>query len=117
MTETTAAPSTQLGALPPAAVNLLAALVEALDIPHPACMGGQAEHDRILNERVMYARLALRSVLAGNTLGIEWDTNYLRERLAEHPPTTYVTHEQAQAALAEGKTWTEAVTLPAEDDR
>ncbi|MGW0596131.1 hypothetical protein ACWD11_03185 [Streptomyces sp. NPDC002776] len=92
--------------------ELLAAVLEALDIPHPATVGHQEAHDRTLNDRVTHAKIALRGALEGHPLGIDWTTQYLRERLAEHPPTGYVTHDQADAALAEGKTWSEAVALP-----
>ncbi|MEU3730305.1 hypothetical protein AB0E81_12960 [Streptomyces sp. NPDC033538] len=92
--------------------GLLAAVLDALDIPAPATVGGSEAHDRALNDRAMHAKIALRDVLDGAPLGIEWATQYLRERLAETPPTGYVTSEQAHAALAAGKTWSEAVTLP-----
>ena len=70
--------------------GLLAAILEALDIPAPATIGDTAAHDRILNERAMHAKIALRSVLEDAApLGIEWTTTYLRERLAEHQPTGY----------------------------
>ncbi|MBT2675794.1 hypothetical protein J7E95_34385 [Streptomyces sp. ISL-14] len=95
--------------------ELLAAVLEALDIPAPAIVGDEAAHDRLLNQRVSHAKIALRSTLDSEPLGIEWTTQYLRERLAEHPPTGYVTSGQAHAALASGKTWPEAVTLPQED--
>ncbi|MEV6833628.1 hypothetical protein AB0N17_03695 [Streptomyces sp. NPDC051133] len=114
MTELTTASTVTVGALPPAVVNLLSAVLEAIDLPYPASMGWQEEHDRLLNERVMYAKLALRSALDDCSLGLDWDADYLRERLAQHPVQGYVTSEQAQAALAEGKSWTEAVALPAE---
>jgi hypothetical protein len=93
--------------------DLLAAVLEAIDIPHPATFGGQDAHDRILNDRVMHARLALRSALGdpelGATMGPAWDAHYLRGWLAKRPVTGYVTVEQADAALSEGKTWSQAV--------
>lgn len=93
--------------------DLLTAVLEALDIPHPATVGGTEAHDQVLNERVTHAAIALRSVLDDKPLmGIEWTAAYLREQLAFHPPTGYVTVGQAHAALAEGKTWSEAVALP-----
>ncbi|MEV6116610.1 hypothetical protein AB0L59_30085 [Streptomyces sp. NPDC052109] len=116
MTDVTTAPTIRVGALPPAATNLLTAVLEAIDLPYPASMGWQEAHDRILNERVMHAKLALRSVLDGNSLGLDWDANYLREKLAQHPVQGYVTTEQAHAAMAEGKSWSEAVTLPIEPE-
>lgn len=79
------------GALPEDVTALLRAVHEALDIPHPATVGDSEVHDRILNDRVMHAVIALRSVLDDErpSLGIEWTTEYLRARLAEHPPTGY----------------------------
>ncbi|MGW0692771.1 hypothetical protein [Streptomyces sp. NPDC002738] len=100
--------------IPDGAVHeLLAAILKALDIPHPATVGDTVQHDRVLNDRAMHAAIALRGVLDDKPLmTVEWTTAYLRERLAEHPPTGYVTSNQARAALAAGKTWSEAVTLP-----
>ncbi|MFJ9536616.1 hypothetical protein ACIRPX_05095 [Streptomyces sp. NPDC101225] len=70
--------------------ELLAAVLEALDIPAPATIGDQEAHDRILNDRVCHAKIALRSVLEDQApLGVAWTTQYLRERLAEHPATGY----------------------------
>ncbi|MFD0224809.1 hypothetical protein ACWGPD_33925 [Streptomyces hirsutus] len=103
--------------VPAPARELLAALLEALDIPAPATVGGSDTYDRILNDRVMHAKIALRSVLEDDPLGIKWTTQYLRERLAETPPTGYVTSAQARAALAAGATWSEAVTSPAGEDQ
>ncbi|MFJ8603412.1 hypothetical protein ACIREM_32840 [Streptomyces shenzhenensis] len=100
--------------LPEPVRDLLAAVLEALDIPHPATVGGTEAHDRLLVDRVVHARIALRSVLRGDVLGPEWTARYLRERIAEHPVTGYVTVEQAHAALDAGKTWSEAVTLDTE---
>ncbi|MGV9755410.1 hypothetical protein ACWDUC_06180 [Streptomyces tricolor] len=93
--------------------DLLAAVLEAVDLPHPATTGGAAVHDRLLAARVMHARTVLRNVLDGGpAIRPAWHAQYLRERLAEHPITGYVTVDQAQAALDSGKTWAEAVTLP-----
>ncbi|WP_406128314.1 hypothetical protein OHQ89_42685 [Streptomyces canus] len=98
--------------------DLLAAVLEALDIPHPATVGHTEVYDRIRNDRATHAVVALRSVLDVKPLmGIAWTTAYLRERLAEHPPTGYVTVGQAHAALAEGKTWSEAVALPVGEEK
>lgn len=94
--------------------NLLTAVLEALDIPHPATVGHSEVYGQIRDERATHAVIALRSVLDEKPLmGIEWTTAYLREQLANHPPTGYVTVDQAHTALAEGKSWSEAVTLPA----
>lgn len=89
--------------------ELLTAVLEAMDIPHAATIGDAEVRDQIVKTRTMHAVLAIRSALTGSPVGIQWTTEYLRERLAEEPPTGYVTSEQAQAALAEGKSWSEAV--------
>lgn len=97
---------------------LLAAVLEALDIPHPATAGGDEVYGRIRNDRATHVTVALRSVLDDKPLmDIEWTTAYLREQLANHPPIGYVTVDQAHAALAEGKSWSEAVALPAGEDQ
>ncbi len=69
--------------------DVVRAVPEALDIPHPATAGDREAHDRILSERATHAALALRSTLDGCPLEIEETTGYLRERLAEHPATGY----------------------------
>lgn len=80
--------------------DLLAAVLEALDIPHPTTIGDVETHDRPLNERAMHASIALRSVLAETPLvDIEWTTAYLRERLAQRPPTGY-RHSRTESAEA-----------------
>jgi hypothetical protein len=95
------------------AIELLRAIREAVVIPYPATVGDGEVHDRILLERIGHVRTALKSALDGTLIsGWAWMTDYLRERLAEHPPVGYVTQERADAALAEGKTWPEAVTPP-----
>ncbi|MEU2288062.1 hypothetical protein ABZ614_40180 [Streptomyces sp. NPDC013178] len=92
--------------------DLLAAVVEALDIPHPATEGGAEVYDRIRNERATHVVVALRSVLDDKPLmDVEWTTAYLREQLAKHPAAGYVTVAQAHAKLAAGKSWSEAVAL------
>ncbi|NJP73199.1 hypothetical protein [Streptomyces sp. C1-2] len=101
--------------LTPEVRDLLAAVLEAIDLPHPATAAGAETHDRLLAARAMHARIALRNLLDdGPDLGPGWNARYLRERLAQHPVTGYVTAEQANAALEQGKTWSEAVALPAE---
>ena len=109
--------------LPEPVRALLAAVLEALDLPHPATTGGTEAHDRLLNTRARHACIALRSVLDddGRGMGPAWDAAYLRERLAEYPVAGYVTADQAHAALDVGKSWSEAVALPTKggpvDDR
>ncbi|MGW2169013.1 hypothetical protein ACWC1C_00610 [Streptomyces sp. NPDC001705] len=98
--------------------QLLAVVLEALDLPHPATQGGSEVYDEIRSERATHVVVALRSVLDDKPLmDVAWTTDYLREQLAKHPATGYVTVAQAHAGLALGKTWSEAVALPAREDR
>lgn len=78
--------------------DALAAVREAIDIPHPATVGDGETYDRILLERVGHARIMLGSILdpARTHSDVPWQVGYLRERLAEVPATGY-------------KTWLEAV--------
>lgn len=74
--------------LPEPTADLLRAVLEALDIPHPATTGDAEVHDRLLADRVIHTVVALRGVLEdGDDPG--WSADYLRARLAEHPPTGY----------------------------
>ncbi|MDN3023829.1 hypothetical protein [Streptomyces sp. S.PB5] len=75
---------------------LLAAVLEALDIPHPATVGDAETHDRILLNRVMDARVALEGALQrGDNPG--WSADYLRARLGEKPATGYRAAGHARA--------------------
>lgn len=70
--------------------ELLAVVLEALDIPNPATVGDTEAHGRILNDRAMHVTIALHAALDEKpVMDIVWTTEYLRERLAEHPPTGY----------------------------
>lgn len=67
---------------------LLEAVLEALDMPYPATIGDTEAYERILNDRVMHARIALRGVLQrGDDAG--WSADFLRARVAELPATGY----------------------------
>ncbi|MFE0036813.1 hypothetical protein [Streptomyces sp. NPDC059015] len=68
--------------------TLLTAIREALDIPYPATIGDTAVHAQILSDRVMHARIALENVLDRDD-DPGWSADYLRAKLAEHPPTGY----------------------------
>ncbi|MFM9595785.1 hypothetical protein ACKI1O_41180 [Streptomyces scabiei] len=69
---------------------LLAAVLEALDIPAPATVGDSETHREILAHRVMDAVAALRGVLdQGDDPG--WSADYLKARLVEKPATGYRT--------------------------
>lgn len=74
--------------LPEPAAELLRAVLEAIDMPHPATIGDSERHHEILADRAMHATIALRGVLRnGDDPG--WSADYLRARLTEHLPTGY----------------------------
>ncbi|QKV94238.1 hypothetical protein HUT19_22795 [Streptomyces sp. NA02950] len=87
--------------IPEPAAELLRAVLEALDIPAPATVGDAEIHDRLMANRAMHATIALRGVLQrGDDPG--WSADYLRARLAEHPPTGYRAFGQSRTN-AEGQ--------------
>ena len=102
--------------LAPAVRDLLAAVLEAIDLPHPATVGDTDAHHALLADRAMDAVVALQCVLHRSDCA-EWSADYLRGRLAEKPVTGYVTVDQAHAALDAGKSWSEAVTLSTGEDQ
>jgi hypothetical protein len=86
----------------PLATHALRAVLEALDIPHPATVGDGEVHDRILGDRVRHTVVFLRALLADLTEDFdrpEWGLKYFREKLAEHPATGYRTWDEAVAEL------------------
>jgi hypothetical protein len=82
-------------ALPAEVRELLGVVLAAIDIPYPATVGDVARHREILAERAMHATITLRQVLAreGTRFPAElpWETAWLREQLAAHPPAGYKT--------------------------
>lgn len=68
--------------------DLLAAVLEALDIPNPATSDDEKVHDSILRHRAIDARIALRGVLADGD-DPAWSASYLRAKLAEMPAVGY----------------------------
>jgi hypothetical protein len=76
--------------LPADVAALLATVLEAIDLPHPATEGDTDTYRQVLADRAMHTVIALRAVLLDEaTSDVPWNTAYLRERLAEHPPTGY----------------------------
>jgi hypothetical protein len=76
--------------IPAPVCELLAAVLEAIDLPYPATVGDSERYHDVLEQRVAHVAIALRGVLHDRPLmGAEWEAEYLRERLAEHPPTGY----------------------------
>jgi hypothetical protein len=68
--------------------ELLAAVLEAINIPHPATIGDQEAHREVLAGRALDAVVALQGVLE-DADDPTWSANYLRARLAEKPATGY----------------------------
>jgi hypothetical protein len=83
------------GALPAEVRELLGAVLAAIDIPYPATVGDAVRHREMLAERAMHAAITLRQVLAREETqfpaDLPWETAYLREQLAAHPPAGYKT--------------------------
>jgi hypothetical protein len=81
------------GTLPAEVRELLGAVLAAIDIPYPATAGDAVRHREVLAERVMHATITLRHVLAREgtqfPADLPWETAYLREQLAAHPPAGY----------------------------
>ncbi|MEU8891155.1 hypothetical protein [Streptomyces sp. NPDC048442] len=76
--------------------DFLAAVLEALDIPHPATVGDSEQHARVLADRAMHTVIALRAVLDDPAPDVAWTTVYLREQLATVPPVGYRTYGAPQ---------------------
>jgi hypothetical protein len=79
----------------------LTAVLEALDIPHPATMGDEQVRDEILAVRVRHTVVFLQALVKGPETGLD-PARLLagfRERLAEHPATGYRTWDEAVAEL------------------
>ncbi|WP_030342241.1 hypothetical protein [Streptomyces californicus] len=68
---------------------LLDAVLDAIDIPHPATVGDTEAHQVALDRRASLAIVVARAALAENPDDYGWNAAYLRRKLAEHPPTGY----------------------------
>lgn len=71
--------------------ELLAVVLEAIGIPYAATVGDHQTYAKVLEDRAMYARVVLERVLdpAGPPVVLEWEIDWLRRQLAEHPPAGY----------------------------
>ncbi|MFB7242682.1 hypothetical protein ACFCYX_09465 [Streptomyces populi] len=70
----------------------LAAVLAAIDLPAPATLGDREVFQRLLEDRVLDAVVALTGALGeppAADWGLGWHTDYLCKRLATKPPTTY----------------------------
>ncbi|MFD7746727.1 hypothetical protein ACFV2V_13775 [Streptomyces sp. NPDC059698] len=68
---------------------LLDAVLDAIDIPHPATTGDSDTYRAVLDRRLGLAVIVGRAALAEGPDSVAWNTAYLRRKLAEHPPTGY----------------------------
>lgn len=86
--------------------DALAAVREALDVPHAATAGDEEIRNKILLERAMHTVIFLRGILdpdRGPYRRAEDDIVYLRARLAEHPAIGYRTWAERVAELDAAK--------------
>jgi hypothetical protein len=77
--------------------QLLAVILEALDIPSPATVGDREQYHQVLSDRASHARIALVGVLQGGD-DPGWSADYLRTRLAGQPATGYRAWDDAERA-------------------
>ncbi|MFF9503815.1 hypothetical protein [Streptomyces sp. NPDC014656] len=83
--------------LPADVVDLLTAVVEALDLPIPSIeTADERKHYRLLEDRTMHARIALQCLLRHRDHpDLPDDTAYIRRCTAEHP-ITYTPYDSAR---------------------
>ncbi|MEU6702555.1 hypothetical protein [Streptomyces wuyuanensis] len=91
-------------AIPESLRDLLAAISEALEVPAPALdRDAEAAYRWHVEDRIMLVQSAIKDVRAGEaTLGLDWEANYLRDRVAERP-ARYRTRDQAIAEREGGR--------------
>ncbi|MFJ4916078.1 hypothetical protein [Streptomyces sp. NPDC088726] len=71
---------------------LLGAVLDAIDIPSPASGADLDQFRALLDRRVGLAIITARAALTEDPADIQWNVDYLRRVLAEHPPTGYRHH-------------------------
>lgn len=76
---------------------LLEAVVEAIDIPHPATVGDADTYRDLLDRRAGLAVIVARAALAEEPDAYGWNAAYLRRKIAEHP-VAYRAHEAREAS-------------------
>jgi len=97
------APTTPVGALPPALRDLLAAVVEAIDVPLAQHADDDQARARLLDHRANHAVIAIESVLKHGTEDVEDSARWLRERTAREPVTFTPWDRPAGAEGGEGQ--------------
>ena len=76
---------------------LLDAVLDAIDIPQPATIGDTDGYQVALDRRASLAIIIARAALADAPADIGWNADYLRQKIAEHPPTGYRSTKDAEA--------------------
>jgi hypothetical protein len=93
--------------LPPDVRDLLAAVLDAIDLPYPRTAGDVPRRREVLAERAMHAAVTLRRVLRADhtphPADLAQETGWLRERLAANPPSGYA-HWPTTPPATEGGT-------------
>lgn len=96
---------------------VIEAIHEAVAIPYAATVAHERTRAEILSNRLMHTVVCLESLLRrDNSDELAGTLGYLREMLAKHPATGYVTTDQAHARLDSGASWMDAVRLDYEED-
>lgn len=93
--------------IPPEAVSVIRAVLDALSLPYAATVGGAEERRELTARRAAYLAASLRRVVDGQNLDRELAD--LADVLAAEAPVQYVTNQEATDRRASGMTWTEAV--------
>jgi hypothetical protein len=91
--------------------ELLAVVLEALDIPYAATMGGEEVRSKLIADRSMMTVITLRAVVEGlpRYTTIAEQAAYLREHLGAHPVRGYVTWDTAVARREAGQDYMQSV--------
>lgn len=73
----------------------LEVVLEALDIPLAATTGDDDRRRRIFDQRLGWTIVSLEYLLSHDERpeDIQWSIDYLRKKLAEHPPIGYTHHD------------------------
>ncbi|WP_432114037.1 hypothetical protein [Streptomyces sp. S1] len=83
--------------------SLLAAIAETLDVPEPGVdIESLIKYNTFVEGRIHFVQMAIRDVLTGKAdLGVEWEAEFLRKKVAERPPTYRVLAQPLGSAEAE----------------
>lgn len=99
--------------------ELLAVVLEALDIPYAATMGGEEVRHKVLADRALRTVVTLRAVVEGlpRYLTIRDEAESLRALLPVYPAVGYVTAVTARARREAGQDYMQSVTPQTPEER